>query len=112
MSKIVASPEQTVRGFATIKDTILVITPTATTMMKYGIEADSRRWQVYMIHNLSTHSTASVRNAPRTIVEIGSDVFMVDFNGVPSAKLSTVSNAVMAERVSNYIESMMITSHR
>ena len=110
MSKIVASPEQTVRGFATIKDTILVITPTATTMMKYGIETPVGESGV--AHDPQPVDTLNGfgSNAPRTIVEIGSDVFMVDFNGVPSAKLSTVSNAVQAERVSNYIESMM-SSH-
>jgi len=107
MSKIIASPEQTVRGFATIKDTILVITPTATTMMKYGIETPVGDSGV--AHDPQPVDTLNGfgSNAPRTIVEIGSDVFMVDFNGVPSAKLSTVSNAVQAERVSNYIETMM-----
>ena len=107
MSKIIASPEQTVRGFATIKDTILVITPTATTMMKYGIETPVGDSGV--AHDPQPVDTLNGfgSNAPRTIVEIGSDVFMVDFTGVPSAKLSTVSNAVQAERVSNYIETMM-----
>jgi hypothetical protein len=107
MSKIVASPEQTVRGFATIKDTILVITPTATTMMKYGIETPVGDTGV--AHDPQPVDTLNGfgSNAPRSIVEIGSDVFMVDFNGVPSAKLSSVSNAVQAERVSNYIETMM-----
>jgi len=111
MSKIVASPEQTVRGFAVIKDVVLVITPTATTMMKYGPEVtvagtSSPLHDPVPIDTLNGFGT----NAPRTIVEIGSDVFMVDFNGVPSAKLSTVSNAVQAERVSNYIETML-SSH-
>jgi hypothetical protein len=110
MSKIAASPEQTVRGFATIKDALLVITPTATTLMKLGTQAEA-------LGGGSTHDPTPIdtlngfgSNAPRTIVEIGSDVFMIDFNGVPSAKLSTVSNAVVPERVSNYIESMM-SSH-
>ena len=108
MSKIIASPEQTVRGFATIKDVVLVITPTATTMMKYGPEVtisgtSSPLHDPVPIDTLNGFGT----NAPRTIIEIGSDVFMVDFNGVPSAKLSSVSNAVQAERVSNYIETMM-----
>ena len=109
MSKIVASPEQTVRGFATIKDVILVITPTATTMMKYGIEKAALTEGQPPLHDPQPVDTLNGfgTNAPRTIVEIGSDVFMVDFNGVPSAKLSSVSNAVQAERVSNYIESMM-----
>jgi len=110
MSKIVASPEQTIRGFATIKDAILVITPTATTMMKYGIEAPVvGASELPPLHDPQPVDTLNGfgSNAPRTIVEIGSDVFMVDFNGVPSAKLSSVSNAVMAERVSNYIETMM-----
>jgi hypothetical protein len=111
MSKIVASPEQAVRGFATIKDALLVITPTATTLMKLGVMTEAGGTA------LSLHDPVPVdtlngfgSNAPRSIVEIGSDVFMIDFNGVPSAKLSSVSNAVVPERVSNYIESMM-SSH-
>ena len=103
MSKIAASPEQTVRGFATIKDTILVISPTTTTMLKYGQYTTDEAHDPIPIDTLNGFGT----NAPRTIVEIGSDVFMVDFNGVPSAKLSTISNAVIPERVSNYIETMM-----
>jgi len=107
MSKIVASPEQTVRGFATIKDALLVITPTATTLMKLGTGAEAPGGGT--IHDPTPIDTLNGfgSNAPRTIVGIGSDVFMIDFNGVPSAKLSTVSNAVVPERVSNYIESMM-----
>jgi len=41
MSKIAASPEQTVRGFATIKDALLVISPNSTTMMKLGLYNDA-----------------------------------------------------------------------
>jgi hypothetical protein len=111
MSKIVASPEQAVRGFATIKDALLVITPTATTLMKYGVMVETSG-TAGLLHDPQPIDTLSGfgSNAPRSIVEIGSDVFMIDFNGVPSAKLSSVSNAVMPERVSNYIESMM-SSH-
>jgi hypothetical protein len=111
MSKIVASPEQAVRAFATIKDALLVITPTATTLMKLGtvVEAGGTIGQLHDPQPLDTLNGFG-SNAPRSIVEIGSDVFMVDFNGVPSAKLSTVSNAVVPERVSNYIETMM-SSH-
>lgn len=109
MSKIIASPEQTVRGFAIIKDALLVITPTATTLMKYGTYAEPATDGDPLPHDPQPLDTLNGfgSNAPRTIVEIGSDVFMVDFNGVPSAKLSTVSNAVVPERVSNYIETMM-----
>jgi hypothetical protein len=103
MSKVTASPEQTVRGFAVIKDALLVITPTATTLMKLGNVLEDGSHDPIPVDTLSGFGS----NAPRSIVEIGSDVFMIDFNGVPSAKLSTVSNAVQAERVSNYIESMM-----
>jgi len=105
MSAIIASPEQAVRGFAIIKDALLVITPNATTMMKYGAKTEA---------TLPVHDPAPVdtltgfgTNAPRTIVEIGSDMFMIDFNGVPSAKLSTLSNNIVPERVSNYIETML-----
>jgi hypothetical protein len=111
MSKIVASPEQAVRGFATIKDALLVITPTATTLMKLGVMSDTSGSAVSLHDPVPVDTLNGFgSNAPRSIVEIGSDVFMVDFNGVPSAKLSTVSNAVVPERVSNYIESM-ISSH-
>jgi len=106
MSKIVASPEQTVRGFATIKDTLLVIQPTATTLMKYGTTATISGGDVHDPQPIDTLNSFG-SNAPRSIVEIGSDVFMIDFNGVPSAKLSSTTNAVVPERVSNYIESMM-----
>lgn len=106
MGKIVASPEQTVRGFATIKDAVLVISPNSTTLMKYGTNA--------VVGSTTVHDPTPIdtlngfgSNAPRSIVSIGSDVFMLDFNGVPSAKLSTLSNAVVPERVSNYIETMM-----
>jgi hypothetical protein len=103
MSKITASPEQTIRGFAIIKDALLIISPTATSMMKLGIYTDTGNHEPQPIDTLNGFGS----NAPRSIVEIGSDVFMVDFNGVPSAKLSGVSNAVVPERVSNYIETMM-----
>ena len=103
MSKIAASPELTVRGFATIKDVILVISPNTTTMLRYGTNTAGDIHDPIAIDTLNGFGS----NAPRTIVEIGSDVFMVDFNGVPSAKLSTISNAVVPERVSNYIETMM-----
>ena len=108
MSKIVASPEQAVRAFATIKDALLVITPTATTLMKLGTMSDTGGSAV-SLHDPQPLDTLNGfgSNAPRSVVEIGSDVFMIDFNGVPSAKLSTVSNAVVPERVSNYIETMM-----
>lgn len=106
MSKIIASPEQTVRGFAIIKDALLVISPSSTTMMKYGTLVGVGDEQVHDPSAVDTLNGFGT-NAPRTIVEIGSDVFMVDFNGVPSAKLSTLSNAVVPERVSNYIETMM-----
>lgn len=103
MSKIVASPEQTVRSFATIKDTLLVITPTATTLMKLGVYTEDQQHDPVPVDTLNGFGS----NAPRSVVEIGSDVFMIDFNGVPSAKLSSVSNAVTPERVSNYIETMI-----
>ena len=103
MSKIAASPEVTVRGFATIKDVILVISPNTTTMLRYGANTEGDIHDPIAVDTLNGFGS----NAPRTIVEIGSDVFMVDFNGVPSAKLSTISNAVVPERVSNYIETMM-----
>lgn len=103
MSKITASPEQTVRAFAVIKDALLVITPTATTLMKLGIYTEAGDHDPQPVDTLNGFGS----NAPRSVVEIGSDVFMVDFNGVPSARLSTVSNAVVPERVSNYIETMM-----
>jgi len=108
MSKIVASPEQAVRAFATIKDALLVITPTATTLMKLGVMTEPGGSAV-SLHDPSPLDTLNGfgSNAPRSVVEIGSDVFMIDFNGVPSAKLSTVSNAVVPERVSNYVETMM-----
>jgi hypothetical protein len=106
MSKVVASPEQTVRGFATIKDTILVIQPTATTLMKYGAETTVAGGDMHDPQPVDTLNSFGT-SAPRSIVEIGSDVFMIDFNGVPSAKLSSVNNSVIPERVSNYIESMM-----
>ena len=106
ISKVSASPEQTIRGFAMIKDALLVITPTATTMMKLGNQADLGDGTVHDPIPIDTLQGFG-SNAPRSIVSIGSDVFMVDFNGVPSAKLSTVSNAVVPERVSNYIETMM-----
>ena len=103
MSKISASPEQTVRGFATIKDVILVISPTTSTMLKYGAQTEGQIHDPITIDTLNGFGS----NAPRTIIEIGSDIFMVDFNGVPSAKLSTISNAVVPERVSNYVETML-----
>jgi hypothetical protein len=103
MSKIAASPEQTVRGFATIKDAILVISPNTTSLLKYGAFTEGLVHDPVAIDTMNGFGS----NAPRTIVEIGSDVFMVDFNGVPSAKLSTLSNAIVPERVSNYIETMM-----
>lgn len=103
MSKISASPEQTVRGFATIKDVLLVISPNTSTMLKYGAFTTEGIHDPVPVDTLNGFGS----NAPRTIVEIGSDVFMVDFNGVPSAKLSAISNAVVPERVSNYIETMM-----
>jgi hypothetical protein len=103
MSKIAASPEQAVRGFATIKDALLVISPSSTTMMKLGNYNANDKHDPIPIDTMNGFGS----NAPRSIVEIGSDVFMMDFNGVPSAKLSTISNAVIPERVSNYIETML-----
>ena len=109
MAKVASSPEQTVRGFATIKDTLLVITPTATTLLKLGVQSAVAGGGDATIHDPAPVDTLNGfgSNAPRSIVEIGSDVFMIDFNGVPSAKLTSLGNSVIPERVSNYIESMM-----
>lgn len=100
MSKIIASTELTIRGFATIKDALLVIMPNATVMMKYGF------YDSLDLHDPAPNDmlVGFGTSAMRSIVEIGSDVFMVDYNGVPSARLSTISNSVVPERVSQYIE--------
>jgi hypothetical protein len=74
--------------------------------MRYGTNATIAGGDVHDPQPVDTLNGFGT-NAPRTIVEIGSDVFMVDFNGVPSAKLSTVNSSVVPERVSNYIESML-----
>lgn len=103
MSKITASPEQTVRGFATIRDTLLVIQPSATTILRLGVYNTDGHHDPTPVDSMNGFGS----NAPRSVVEIGTDVFMLDFNGVPSARLSTLTNAVLPERVSNYIETMM-----
>ena len=103
MSKVAASVELTIRAFATIKDTLLVIMPNATVMMKLGILNSGEQHDPQPIDVLNGFGTAAMRS----VVEIGSDVFMVDYNGVPSARLSSVSNAVVPERVSQYIETMI-----
>lgn len=103
VAKIAASSELTIRAFATIKDTLLVIMPSVTVMMKLGVYDSASNHDPQPIDTLQGFGTSSMRS----VIEIGSDVFMVDYNGVPSARLSSVSNAVVPERVSQYIETMI-----
>ena len=103
VSKITASVELTVRAYATIKDALLVIMPSATILMKYGFYDTLDNHDPQPNDMLNGFGTSAMRS----VVEIGSDVFMIDYNGVPSARLSAVSNAVVPERVSQYIETML-----
>ena len=103
VSKITASVELTVRAYATIKDALLVIMPSATILMKYGFYDTLDNHDPQPNDMLNGFGTSAMRS----VVEIGSDVFMIDYNGVPSARLSSVSNAVVPERVSQFVETMM-----
>lgn len=100
---MLSSPDVTVRAFAVMKDTILVIMPNSTVMLRYGTLDDAGLHDPNPVDTLTGFGTS----AARTVVEVGGDVFMLDYNGVPSAKLSSFNNSVVPSRVSGNIETAM-----
>jgi len=109
VSKIIANPDSTVVAFAIIKDSLMVIMPTSTVFLKLGnyltVGTDT-------IHDpLPTDTMPNFgTSARRSVVEIGNDVFMLDYNGVPSARLASINNSIVPDRVSQLIEPL-ISAH-
>lgn len=102
VSKILASSELTVRAFAVIKNTLMVLMPNSSVLLELGTY-DEALHEPTPVDTLPGFGTSAMRS----VVEVASDVFMIDYNGVPSAKLSALSNAVVPERVSQLIEPHM-----
>jgi hypothetical protein len=106
IAKIVATAESTLTGLALIKNTLMVIMPTTSVLLTLGNYIEVSSTQVHepvpsdVMPNFGT-------SGPRTVVEVGNDVFMLDYAGVPSARLSQAQNTIVPVRVSELVEPMM-----
>ena len=106
ISKLIANMEASITGLAVIKDSLMCVMPTASVLLSLGNYIDASGTQVHepipvdLMPNFGT-------SGRRTIVESGNDVFMLDYTGVPSARLSTVQNTIVPERVSQLIEPLI-----
>lgn len=103
VSKMLASPNSRIVAYAIIKNNLMVIMPTSTVLLRLGnyVTAGSDS-----VHEPIPNDTLSNfgTSAPNSVIEVGSDVFMLDFNGVPSARLSSLGDSIVPERVSQLIE--------
>ncbi len=106
ISKITATADLDLTGLAILKGQLMVITPTATIMLTLGAYPSAGIHEPTIADVLSNFGSS----APRSVIEIGTDVFMLDYNGIPSARLSSVSGSIVPERVSQLIEPA-ITAH-
>lgn len=103
IGNLLASSDVTVRAFAVMKDTLLAIMPNSTVMLRYGILNSNDVHDPDPVDTITGFGTGSMRS----VVEVGSEVFMIDYNGMPSAKLSTVATrTVIPTRISDNIETM------
>ncbi len=109
VSKIIANPDSTVVAFAIIKDSLMVIMPTSTVFLKLGNYITVGTDAVHDPQPTDTMPNFGT-SARRSVVEIGNDVFMLDYNGVPSARLSSMNNTIVPDRVSQLIEPL-ISAH-
>jgi hypothetical protein len=103
---MISTNESRITGLAVIRDNLLVTTPNASTLLALGKQVTVGSSLIHdpvPVDILSNFGTS----APKSIVEIGSDVFMIDYTGVPSARLSTMSAAIVPERVSQLVEPLM-----
>lgn len=109
VSKVIANPDSTIIGFAIIKDMLMVVMPTAAVFFKLGNYVTVGTDQLHDPVAADTMPNFGT-SARRSIVEVGNDVFMLDYNGVPSARLSSMQNTIVPERVSQLIEPL-ISAH-
>jgi hypothetical protein len=109
IAKILSTNETEITGLAVIRDNLLVTTASASTLLAIGITKVNG---ANTIHEPEPADilTSFGTNSPKSFIELGNDVFMVDHTGVPSLRLSTQSNAIVPERVSQFIDPMM-TKH-
>ena len=111
IAKIVSTVEPIITGLALIRQSLMVIMPTASVLINLGsyITPSGATAQVHEptpIDVLPNFGTSGMRS----VVEVGNDVFMLDYSGVPSARLSTLQNTVVPDRISTLIEPL-ISAH-
>lgn len=108
ISRLMANMDPTLTGLAIIKDTLMVITPTATVFLRLGVYV-TPPGGTDALHEPTPADVATNfgTSSPRSVVEVGNDVFMVDYAGVPSARLSSQQNTIVPERVSELIEPLL-----
>lgn len=102
IAKIISSADPTITGMALIKNTLMVITPTTSVLLTLGNYVGALHEPIP-----SDVMPGFGTSGPRSIVEVGNDVFMLDYAGVPSARLSQAQNTIVPARVSELIEPMM-----
>lgn len=109
VSKIIANPDSVVIAFGIIKDKLMVIMPTSSVFLQLGnyIEVGTDRLHDPVAADTMPNVGTSAR---RSVIEVGNDIFMLDYNGVPSARLSAMQNTIVPERVSQLIEPL-ISAH-
>jgi hypothetical protein len=109
VSKIIANPDSVVIAFGIIKDKLMVIMPTSSVFLQLGnyVEIGTDRLHDPVAADTMPNVGTSAR---RSVIEVGNDIFMLDYNGVPSARLSSMQNTIVPERVSQLIEPM-ISAH-
>lgn len=107
MSRVTNTQDPTVRGFAELRDRVVVAYRDACSLGLLGAQEEIGVGT--FIHDpdfkdsIPQHGTIS----QRTIVALGNDILMCDRVGVPSLALSQVSGAFVPSRVSNLIEPEM-----
>jgi hypothetical protein len=107
IARIAANMDPTITGLAVIKDTLMVIMPTITVLLRLGTYVTPTGSTTPVHEPTPTDIMPNFgTSAPRSVVEVGNDVFMLDYSGVPSAKLSQQQNTIVPERVSQLVDPM------
>lgn len=106
IASMISTNESRITGMAVIRDNLLVTTPNASTLLALGkttVVGSNTVHEPIPVEILANFGTS----AQKSVVEIGNDVFMIDYTGVPSVRLSTMSAAIVPERVSQLVEPLM-----
>jgi hypothetical protein len=106
IARMISTNESRITGLAVIRNNLLVTTPNASTLMSLGklITVGANTFHDPLPDDVLSNFGTS---AQKSIVEIGNDVFMIDYTGVPSVRLSSQTAAIVPERVSQLIEPLM-----